>query len=55
MAQKALFIFIIMDIIVSAIISGISPYFLGKIVDAITLSSRTLFVRMIVVYMGLLA
>jgi len=54
MAQKALFIFIIMDIIVSAIISGISPYFLGKLVDAVTLSSRTLLVRMIVVYMGLL-
>lgn len=54
MAQKALFIFIIMDIIVSAIISGISPYFLGKIVDAITLSSRPLFMRMIAVYMVLL-
>lgn len=53
-AQKALFIFIIMDIIVSAIISGISPYFLGKIVDAITLSSRPLFMRMIAVYMVLL-
>lgn len=43
-----------MDIIASAIISGISPYFLGKLVDAVTLSSRTLFVRMIVVYMVLL-
>lgn len=53
-APKALFFFIIMDIIASAIISGISPYFLGKLVDAVTLSSRTLFVKMIVVYMVLL-
>ena len=52
-APKALF-FIIMEIIASAIISGISPYFLGKLVDAVTLSSRTLFVKMIVVYMVLL-
>jgi len=51
--QKPYF-FIIMEIIASAIISGISPYFLGKLVDAVTLSSRTLFVRMIAVYMGLL-
>jgi len=43
-----------MEIIASAIISGISPYFLGKLVDAVTLSSRTLFVKMIVVYMVLL-
>lgn len=43
-----------MEIIASAIISGISPYFLGKIVDAITLSSRPLFMRMIAVYMVLL-
>lgn len=52
--QKALFVFILMDIIASAIVSGVSPYFLGKTVDAITLLSRFAFIRMLSIYMVLL-